>query len=120
MDEEFARALEHSLGSAPTPMPARQTTSKGLTAKSMGQAVADAINAKFKNFADRLSALEQKTKGFTYRGIWSETDTYDPGDFVTKGGGLWHCNSTTQGYAPGESNNWTLAVQRGRNGKDRR
>lgn len=62
-----------------------------------------------------------------YRGVYSEGRAYEQGDTVTFGGALWHCNggeldgqyrgATTE--KPGDGNkSWTLAVRRGRDGKD--
>ncbi|EMQ8388186.1 phage portal protein, partial [Escherichia coli] len=50
-----------------------------------------------------------------YRGVFRTGETYHPGDTVTWGGSLWHCNSMT-GDKPGEahSSGWTLAAKRGR------
>ena len=53
-----------------------------------------------------------------YRGVFTPGE-YHPGDSVTWGGSLWHCNETTSDK-PGESGSkgWTLAVKKGRDGKD--
>lgn len=53
-----------------------------------------------------------------YRGVFREAD-YLPGDCATWNGSLWHCDSPTSDK-PGEigSKGWTLAVKRGRDGKD--
>lgn len=53
-----------------------------------------------------------------YRGVFEPGD-YAPGDTVTWGGSLWHCDSATSDK-PGElgSKGWRLAVKRGRDGKD--
>ncbi|EEX4328854.1 phage portal protein, partial [Escherichia coli] len=50
-----------------------------------------------------------------YRGVFRTGEIYHPGDTVTWGGSLWHCNSMT-GDKPGEahSSGWTLAAKRGR------
>ncbi|MFP3549746.1 hypothetical protein SB861_03390 [Paraburkholderia sp. SIMBA_049] len=57
-----------------------------------------------------------------YRGVYEYGRHYDAGDVVTFGGSLWHCNSAT-GAKPDERVDeaikpWTLAVKRGRDGKD--
>jgi len=53
-----------------------------------------------------------------YRGVFTQGE-YLPGDSVTWGGSLWHCNAATSDK-PGETNSkgWTLAVKKGRDGKD--
>ncbi|EPY1018273.1 phage portal protein, partial [Escherichia coli] len=50
-----------------------------------------------------------------YRGVFRAGETYHPGDTVTWGGSLWHCNSMTEDK-PGEAHSsaWTLAAKRGR------
>lgn len=55
-----------------------------------------------------------------YRGIFKAGDEYLPGDTVTWGGSLWHCDEKTQGK-PGEagSTGWTLAAKRGRDARER-
>ncbi|MFK9962644.1 phage gp6-like head-tail connector protein, partial [Klebsiella pneumoniae] len=52
-----------------------------------------------------------------YRGVFKSGDEYLPGDTVTWGGSLWHCDEQTQDK-PGEtgSKGWTLAAKRGRDG----
>jgi hypothetical protein len=56
--------------------------------------------------------------GLTYQGVYVEGKSYDVGELVTWGGSMWHCNEATE-LKPGEgSKAWTLAVKRGRDGKD--
>lgn len=52
-----------------------------------------------------------------YRGVFKEGAEYGPGDTVTWGGSLWHCNEVTADK-PELSKAWTLAAKRGRDGKD--
>ena len=55
-----------------------------------------------------------------YRGVFKSGNEYLPGDTVTWGGSLWHCDEQTQDK-PGEtgSKGWTLAAKRGRDGRDK-
>ncbi len=55
-----------------------------------------------------------------YRGVFKSGDEYLPGDTVTWGGSLWHCDEQTQDK-PGETGakGWTLAAKRGRDGRDK-
>ena len=53
-----------------------------------------------------------------YKGVWREGDAYQPGNTTTWGGSLWHCNSATS-EKPGVNGDWTLAVKRGRDGRER-
>ncbi|VVA47925.1 hypothetical protein SERVES_01646 [Serratia ficaria] len=66
---------------------------------------------------------ETKTFGIPvmiYRGVFKAEGSYHPGDTVTWGGSLWHCDEATADK-PGEvgSKGWTLAAKRGRDGKDK-
>ncbi|MAG66602.1 MAG: phage portal protein [Pseudomonadales bacterium] len=71
-------------------------------------------------------ALGQKTTkridipSMIYRGVFTP-GMHHPGDMVTFGGSLWHCNEPTD-KKPGEPGckAWTLAAKRGRDGKDLR
>jgi hypothetical protein len=51
-----------------------------------------------------------------YCGIFKQGESYQPGDMVTWGGCLWHCDKATSAKPDGED--WTLAVKKGRDGKD--
>jgi hypothetical protein len=51
-----------------------------------------------------------------YCGVFKEGQEYAPGDLVTWGGSLWHCDKGTTAK-PG-TDDWTLAVKKGRDGKD--
>lgn len=75
------------------------------------------------NLALTLSSGSQVRKALQlpamiYRGVFSPGG-YVPGDTVTWGGSLWHCDEPTTDK-PGEagSKGWTLAAKRGRDGKD--
>lgn len=51
-----------------------------------------------------------------YRGVFKDGEEYQPGDMVTWGGSLWHCDKQTTAK-PG-TEDWTLAAKKGRDGKD--
>ncbi len=51
-----------------------------------------------------------------YRGVWREGD-YQRGDMVTWAGSLWHCDAEKSTAKPG-GEDWTLAVKKGRDGRD--
>lgn len=55
-----------------------------------------------------------------YQGVFKSGQEYLPGDTVTWGGSLWHCDERTLDK-PGEagSKGWTLAAKRGRDGRDK-
>ncbi|ELY2671948.1 phage gp6-like head-tail connector protein [Cronobacter sakazakii] len=68
----------------------------------------------------------RETKSFDvpvmiYKGVFKSGQEYLPGDTVTWGGSLWHCDDQTQDK-PGETGakGWTLATKRGRDGRDKR
>ena len=51
-----------------------------------------------------------------YRGIWNEGIEYNQGDFVTDRGSM-HCALVSTRKRPGTSDDWQLAVKRGRDAK---
>ncbi|MHC5644233.1 phage gp6-like head-tail connector protein [Escherichia coli] len=55
-----------------------------------------------------------------YRDVFKAGNEYQPGDTVTWGGSMWHCNEPTTDK-PGEtgSKGWTLAVKKGRDLRDK-
>lgn len=54
-----------------------------------------------------------------YRGVFKSDDPYHQGDTVTWAGSLWHCNVTGTKALPGDgSADWTLAVKKGRDGRE--
>lgn len=55
----------------------------------------------------------------TYQGIYDETQMYERGALVTYSGSLWHADEITN-EKPGAGKGWTLAVKKGRDGKDAR
>lgn len=55
-----------------------------------------------------------------YKGVFSEGTTYRAGECVTWAGSLWHANEATAERPGDGSKAWTLAVKRGRDGKDAR
>ena len=68
-------------------------------------------------------AIETKTFDvpvMIYQGVFKSGQEYLPGDTVTWGGSLWHCDEQTHDK-PGEtgSKGWTLAAKRGRDGRDK-
>lgn len=79
------------------------------------------IDAEFIGRTLRLSFDGDRTCEFQlatpeYCGVFKEGRAYEPGDMVTWGGSLWHCDKATS-EKPGPEN-WSLAVKKGRDGKD--
>lgn len=63
-----------------------------------------------------MHSFELAMPALIYRGVFKEGETYAKGDMVTWAGSIWHCDNDTSGKPDGED--WTLAVKRGRDGKD--
>lgn len=65
---------------------------------------------------------ELRSPTMIYRGIYSDETGYEPGDAVTWGGSLWHCQRASRGEkpdAPGtDERSWRLVAKRGRDGRD--
>jgi hypothetical protein len=51
-----------------------------------------------------------------YQGVFKEGEAYGPGDMVTWGGSLWHCDDHTKDKP--DAGPWRLCVKKGRDGKD--
>jgi hypothetical protein len=61
--------------------------------------------------------VEHQLDTLIYRGVFKDGETYQPGDTVSFGGGLWHCDAETTARPGDDAKDWTLAVRRGREGK---
>lgn len=72
--------------------------------------------------AERVDDLERRlAEGrVEYRGVWSAGQTYRRGHLVTLHGNIFHCNRPTAGKPSEDHDGWTLAVRKGRDGKDAR
>ena len=65
-----------------------------------------------------VKRFEIALPAMVYRGVFDPDRRYAPGDTVTFAGSGWVCNAPTSAK-PGETEKtWTLAVKRGRDGKD--
>lgn len=78
--------------------------------------VAKDFQARIRALEARISALEARPQP-RYLGVWDAARQYDEGAMTTKAGSVWYCNRTTRDE-PGASTAWSLAVKRGRNGRD--
>ena len=65
---------------------------------------------------ERIEQLEAHP--LKYCDVWKSGGDYRAGNFVSWGGSVWHCNEDATTEKPGTSAAWTLAVKRGRDGKD--
>ncbi len=71
--------------------------------------------------AARVKALEAElrtARAVAYRGVAATGSRYRQGEFATHGGSLWHCDCDTTATPGEDPASWTLAVKRGRDGKD--
>jgi hypothetical protein len=68
---------------------------------------------------DRIKELEARPIALSWAGVYAADVQYKRGTFVTYDGSLWHCNKDLRGVLPGKDENWTLAVKRGRDGRER-
>lgn len=92
-----------------------------------GVADIDIVNTDERNFTVTVTRASGATesKSFSmptliYRGVFKSGEVYQPGDTVTWGGSMWHCDEDSADK-PGEngSKGWTLATKRGRDGRDK-
>jgi hypothetical protein len=69
---------------------------------------------------EKLAAKVRSLRPMEYKGVFKPGETYVPGNFISAGGSLWHCNTPTDERPGSGGEAWTLAVKRGRDGKDLR
>lgn len=75
---------------------------------------------------ERIQMLERDLKkaksasSLSYKGVWKQGEETNPGEFVTSGGSVWHCNKKTLSRPGDDPSSFTLAVKRGADGKDAR
>lgn len=79
-----------------------------------GLVTLDALKAEAKATREELIEWEQSR----YLGVHQSGKKYVRGQWVTYGGAVWHCNRETTAQ-PGKSDDWTLAVKSGRDGRDK-
>lgn len=72
------------------------------------------IDRGFAEMAARLEALEARP-AVKYLGVYQQGKAYGAGNMVTDAGSVWHADRATMAR-PGSSDDWTLAVKRGRDG----
>lgn len=66
---------------------------------------------------DKSKSYSFKTPQQIYVGVYENGKQYEIGDTVTWAGSQWHCKKDTTAK-PNESDDWTLSVKRGRDGKE--
>jgi hypothetical protein len=62
--------------------------------------------------------IERKFPGLLYRGVYKAGQAYDLGDVVSCGGSVWVADQDGPGKPGQDYKGWTLAVKRGRDGRD--
>ncbi len=124
-ETDFARKMQRQVGD--------KTMVKPPTRLELYE-LAGNIAESFRDLRKRLEKLEELEKSRTsevaqlrelltaksavaYRGVW-RPGGYKAGDMVTHGGSMWHANRDTDESPAAGSGTWTLAVKKGRDGKD--
>jgi hypothetical protein len=77
------------------------------------------VAAVTKPLRDRIEVLEKQAADFKYCGVWRDGGSYRKHNFVTHHGSIWICLADTEAK-PGESLQWQLAVQKGRDARTQR
>ena len=72
-----------------------------------------------KPLRDRIEALEKQAADFKYCGVWHYGESYRKHNFCTYDGSVWVCLRDTAAK-PGQSPDWQLAVQKGRDARTQR
>jgi hypothetical protein len=85
--------------------------------KMFAEQTVEPLHAQIKSLQAELMEIKQRGLGVHYRGVWQHGSDYDLGDFVTYGGAMWHADKPTKNK-PGSSDDWTLAVRKGIDGRN--
>jgi hypothetical protein len=87
----------------------------------IGVVLVDEIERACKPLTERLAQLDkqiEKIERRKYVGVWAAGKNYEQGQFCTFDNSMWHCNLDGTEQRPGTGPDWTLAIKRGRDGKD--
>jgi hypothetical protein len=112
--EELNASLARHDRPAPPAPPKRQ--SEADMVRTIGKFVAEECKRATAPLQQRIAQLEQTIQQRRYVGVWA-VGKYHEGNLVTHDGSMWHCNQETE-QRPGTGPDWTLAIKRGRDGKD--
>ena len=77
-----------------------------------------ALDSRIADLQSRIQTLEREPR-LKYQGVHEKGRYYAEGDTVTAHGSMWVCRTYTDAE-PGSGDGWTLAVKRGRDGRDAR
>jgi hypothetical protein len=89
-----------------------------MVARQMAKAISDGIEAAVTPLAKRLDQLEKQSAETKFCGVYQRALTYQRNNFVAEKGTLWCCVKDAPAGRPGESPDWQLVVQKGRDGRD--
>jgi hypothetical protein len=122
---EIAKALApltariEAIEKKPSPAPTVAKPSAALLG-AIGHEIAER-DKRIEVLEQRLDALEkqiEKIERRQYVGVWSTGKLFEQGQFCTHDNSMWHCNVDGTEQRPGTGPDWTLAIKRGRDGKD--
>jgi HK97 family phage prohead protease len=80
--------------------------------ESVGDVVVEALSAR----DAKIKSLQEQLSSRTYKGVYDPANTYRKHNMVTLSGSLWIAMCDT-GAKPGESEDWQLAVKKGRDAR---
>jgi hypothetical protein len=100
-----------------SPAPRKQKpTAASLSIDDLADTIDEAIARYVEPLEARIKELEARPT-MKYMGVWEQGHQYNPGEFVTDQGSVWHCNFQT-GSRPGSGPQWILAVKKGSDGRE--
>jgi hypothetical protein len=89
----------------------------GFISEKIAEAVAP-LQRRIAELETKIFELETRTKNYRYLGTWADGARYEPGNFTTHDGSLWHCNRETTNRPGRDVGAWTLVCKRGQDGRD--
>lgn len=116
MAEVFTAILQEALGPVVARLKALEQAGAEVTALGSRLEVLEA-SAPVPGPAGPAGPPGPPGPGFSYRGVHVAGKSYEPGDCVTAGGSLWHCNTATEARPGDDAQAWTLAVKHGRDAR---
>jgi hypothetical protein len=98
------------------PMPARDAALIGAIGSEIAERDRriEALERRIEQLEKQIEKIERRK----YVGVWKDTGKYYEGQFCTHDNSMWHCNCDGTEQRPGTGPDWTLAIKRGRDGKD--
>jgi len=84
-------------------------------ARSMAPVIRELVGQQLEPLKTQLAELEAREHELKYTGVWQPPSLYHRGNFATFDSSVWHANRDTRAK-PGTSDDWTLAVKRGKDG----